>query len=274
MQWRIMARIEGPFFSALRWCCGSWRCRCRLKRYTVNTRRYACQQQARFISELSDASVLLHYVMSPMTYLIRDDPARDEEESVRVVSQKVRTSQVNDNHHGVFVRAYREGLCYHRCRYHCGALHRENESRRGQDQNSQSSPSNGLLWRVRFVHVHAPPALPKKTEKNIDFFTPHPASIDPVQATRSSSQNSSSETSDSTISATSTHCAHNPPHRGYAAHWQSRCARARPTRSTSSSADMTRRTSRRTCTGSTISALWPRCLLPPMDMEAISHLVY
>jgi hypothetical protein len=213
------------------------------------------------------------YWQSAVPYVIRNDRAREGEESVRVALR------VNDNHHGVFVRAYREGLCYHRCRYHCVALHRENEDRRGQDQNSQSSPSNGLLWRVRFVHVHATPhTLPypqKETKKTSISFTPlPPASIDPVQVIPSSSQNSSSETSDSTISATSTHCVHNPPQRGYVAHWQNRCAHARLTPSTSSSADMTRGTSHRTCTGSTISAPWPRCLLPPMDMEAISHLVY
>lgn len=83
-----MARIEGPFCSALRWCCGSWKCRCRLKCYTVNTRIYTCQQQTRFISELSDAFVLFcpTLLQSAMNYLIRDDPARDEDESVRVVA--------------------------------------------------------------------------------------------------------------------------------------------------------------------------------------------
>jgi hypothetical protein len=205
--------------------------------------------------------------------------AREEEACASLTSLLASTSQVNDNHHGVFVRTYREGLCYHRCRYHCGALHREDENRRGQDQNTQSSPSNGLLWRVRFVHVHAPPlpipVLPKNGLKKPRFLHPPTprASIDAVQVTPSSSQNSSSGTSDSTTSATSTHCVRNPPHRGYVARWRNRCAHARLTPSTSSSADMTRRTSHRTCTGSTISALWPRCLLPPMDTEAISHLV-
>ena len=75
------------------------------------------------------------------------------------------------NHHGVLVRAYREGLCYRRCGYHCSALHRENENRRGQDQNTQSSPSNGLLWRVRFVHATHPPllVLSKGTKKSSIF---------------------------------------------------------------------------------------------------------
>jgi len=81
-----MARIEGPFCSALRWCCGSWRWRCRLKHCTVNTRRYKCQQQTRFISELSDASVfVLHYV-TICHDLLNQRCARDEEESVRVVA--------------------------------------------------------------------------------------------------------------------------------------------------------------------------------------------
>jgi hypothetical protein len=90
---------------------------------------------------------------------------------VRVVA--LSKYEINDNHHGVFVRTHREGLCYHRCGYHCGALHRENEDRRGQDQNSQSPPSNGLLWRVRFVHVPRTPPYPysrKRTNKNLDFF--------------------------------------------------------------------------------------------------------
>jgi hypothetical protein len=95
-----------------------------------------------------------------------------------------------------------------------------------------------------------------------------------LQATPSNSPNTSSETSDSTTSAISIPCVHSPLHRGYVGRWQNHCARARLTPSISLSADSTRQTSHRTCSGSTISALWPRCLLPPMDMEAISRLVY
>jgi hypothetical protein len=102
------------------------------------------------------------------------------------------------------------------------------------------------------------------------------SSIDPccIQVIPSNLPNTSSETSGSTTSATSIPCVHSPLRRGYVGRWQNRCARARLTPSTSSSADSTRQTSHRICTGSTISALWPRCLLPPMDMEAISRLVY
>lgn len=92
-------------------------------------------------------------------YVIGTDPHVKRKESVRVVSLQV---QVNDNQHGVFVRTYREGLCYRRRRYHCITLHRKDENRRGQDQDSQSSPSNGILWRVRFVHAHPITLLPKK----------------------------------------------------------------------------------------------------------------
>lgn len=78
-------------------------------------------------------------------------PARDElRERAR---RRTEQGQVNDNYHGVFVRTYRERLCYHRCGHYGSALYRKNESRRRQDQNSQPASSNGLLWRVRFVHA-------------------------------------------------------------------------------------------------------------------------
>lgn len=77
--------------------------------------------------------------------------ARVEEDRVR--TRRFKQERVTDNHHGMFIRAYRKGLCSHRRRHHGITLYRENESRRGQDQNSQPPPSDGLLWRVRFVHA-------------------------------------------------------------------------------------------------------------------------
>ena len=62
----------------------------------------------------------------------------------------------------------------------------------------------------------------------------------------------------SLTSATSIHCVHSRLRLGYAqeyaGRWQTRCARALLTRSTSS-ADLTRLTSLRTCTGSTMASV-------------------
>jgi hypothetical protein len=147
-------------------------------------------------------------------------------------------------HHGDFVRYHWERLPHYGRRHHRGALHRQDESRRGQNQGPEPAPANGILWRARSA---------------LSLLIRYPHFIQSIQVTLSSSQNTSSATSAYTRFETSTLSAHPQRHRGSAKPLQTPCVPESRIPSTCSSEATIPLHTTPISTGSTTSARCRRC---------------